>query len=124
MLALLDCDSKLMDDAIQERRERRDHRPNDTHGGKAKEFRRRFFDLAIIVGAWLEEHLACFNAHVGLELVIRVVLSGTTDEGMLLEVMKIFTSYESVYKVAPRSFSRCAIEFGGFGKFSHFRFLR
>ena len=58
MLALLHYDLKLMGNALQERGERRDHRPNETHGGKAKDLRRRFFDLAIIVGAWLEELLA------------------------------------------------------------------
>ena len=58
MLALLHCNLKLMGNALQERRERRDHRPKETHGGKTKDFRRRFFDLAIIAGAWLEEPLA------------------------------------------------------------------
>ena len=58
MLALLHCDLKLVGDVLQERRERRDHRPNETHGGKTKDFTGRFFDLAIIVGAWLEEFLA------------------------------------------------------------------
>ena len=57
MLALLHCDLKLMGNVLQERRERRDHRPNETHGGKTKDFRRRSFNLAIIVGAWLEEPL-------------------------------------------------------------------
>ena len=58
MLALLHCDLKLMGNALQERRERRDHCPNETHSGKTKDFGRRLFDLAIIVGAWLEEPLA------------------------------------------------------------------
>ena len=58
MLALLHCDLKLMGNALQERRERCDHRPNETHGGKTKDFGHSFFDLAIIVGAWLEEPLA------------------------------------------------------------------
>lgn len=51
MLAFLHCDLKLMGNVLQERRERRDHGPNETHGGKAKDSRRKFLDLAIIVGA-------------------------------------------------------------------------
>ena len=51
MLALLHCDMEPMANSLQERGERRDHGPNETHGGKAEDFRRRFFDLAIIVGA-------------------------------------------------------------------------
>ena len=49
--ALLHSNLKLMSCALQERGERRDQGPNETHGGKAKDFRRSFLDLAIIVGA-------------------------------------------------------------------------
>ena len=51
MLALLHGNIKLMGYALQERSERRNHGPNETHGGKAKELRRRFLDLTVIVGA-------------------------------------------------------------------------
>ena len=90
-----------MDNAIQERRERRDHHRNEAHGGKAKEFRCRLFDLIIIVGPWLEEPLACFKVRVGLELVIGIVLSRKRDDEKLFEVMRICISNESVFKVAP-----------------------
>ena len=52
MLAGLQCDPELVDNAVQERRERRDHHPNEAHGGKAKEVECRLFDVIIIVGPW------------------------------------------------------------------------
>lgn len=58
MLAEVHCDLKFMDNAVQERRERRDHHPNEAHDGKAKVFEYRLFDLIIIVGPWREGSLA------------------------------------------------------------------
>ena len=83
MLAGLHCKLKLMDNAVQERRERRDHHPQEAHGGKAKDFESRVFDLIIIVGPWQEGPMAWFNVHVGLEVAIGTVLSRKRDEECL-----------------------------------------
>ena len=101
MLAGLYCDLKLMDDAVQERRERRDDHPNEAHGGKTKEFECRLFDLIIIVRPWRERTLAWFNVRVRSDLAIGIVLSRKRDEEMLFEVMRICLSDEIVFNVAP-----------------------